>query len=128
MVIQDQMFFENNKSKAIHKVLENPLGFKIPREVRKGQEEYAYMREGLADAQAELRAAVAGSTRLQADAAKYGQKWLENRVKVHINITTPADESYWTSAGLMWWLMILPKMQLRFQSQPVLVSNTFIQM
>ena len=96
MIIQDQMFFENNKSRAVHKILQDPLGFKIPRKIRKGAEKYQYMIDGLADAQAELRAAVAGSKRLQADAARYGKKWLENRVKIHINITTPADESYWT--------------------------------
>ncbi len=42
----------------------------------------------------ELRAAVAASPRLQAEAAKRGQDWLRNLVSVHVNITNPGDPSF----------------------------------
>jgi hypothetical protein len=42
----------------------------------------------------ELRAAVAASPALQAEAKKRGQDWLRNLVSVHVNITNPGDPSF----------------------------------
>ncbi len=45
--------------------------------------------------QQELRAAVAGSKRLQAEAAtRGGARWIRDRVKVHVSITQPSDFSF----------------------------------
>ena len=56
------------------------------------------MADSLAMAQAELQAAVDGSERLQAEAARYGEDWLRNRIKVQVNVTNPADLSYWANS------------------------------
>src|SRR2546430_10350853 len=42
-----------------------------------------------------LRHAVRGSHVLQAQAREYGDGWLRNRVKVHVNITNRIDPSFW---------------------------------
>jgi hypothetical protein len=47
-----------------------------------------------------LRDAVAGSRVLQAERRQYGDAWLHNRIKVHVNITNRADEAYW-SGGIV---------------------------
>ena len=39
---------------------------------------------------------VAGSKLLQERARRFGDDWLHNRVKVHVNITNPVDWSYWS--------------------------------
>ncbi len=49
----------------------------------------------LLDAQRALQRAVAGSTRLQRLRARFGEEWLHQLVKVHVNITNPSDFSFW---------------------------------
>ena len=39
---------------------------------------------------------MAGSKLLQERRRKYGDDWLHNRVKVHVNITNPVDWSFWS--------------------------------
>ena len=68
MIFQDQFFYELNKSRRIHNLLEDPLGFEAPN----FPEGFEYMRDALRSAQAELRAAVAASRRLQEETKKYG--------------------------------------------------------
>jgi hypothetical protein len=50
----------------------------------------------IAAAQAELRAAIANSTRLQAQRQQYGEAWLRALVKVHVNVTNRPDETFWS--------------------------------
>ena len=47
--------------------------------------------------------AVAESDLLRIGASQYGDKWLKNLIKVHVNITNPADTSFrsWHIAGIM---------------------------
>ena len=52
------------------------------------------MEQRMAEIQQELRTAVAGSRLLQAELHQYGEKWLRNRIQVHINITNPVDPSF----------------------------------
>src|SRR5437879_13433041 len=47
-----------------------------------------------------LRLAVQHSHVLAAEAREYGDAWLRNRVKVHVNITNRVDASFW-SGGLI---------------------------
>ena len=49
------------------------------------------MEETARAAQEELRRAVAGSKRLQAEARRHGEGWLRRVVKVHVSVTFPAD-------------------------------------
>ena len=46
--------------------------------------------------QDELRKAVDNSLMLRLEESQYGKKWLKNRVKVHVNITNPADFSFYS--------------------------------
>jgi hypothetical protein len=56
------------------------------------------MQEVLEAWQDSLRAAVAGSSRLQSDARERGgSKWIESVVKVHVNITHPSDMTFRTT-------------------------------
>src|ERR1044072_5044136 len=47
-----------------------------------------------------LRHAVQHSRVLQAEAREYGDAWLRNRIKVHVNVTNRVDASFW-SGGLI---------------------------
>ncbi|MCP4404062.1 MAG: hypothetical protein GY801_43000 [bacterium] len=85
----DQYFFELNDRRWIE-FLENPLHNKM----RLPPEYAEWSKTPLGKAQEKLRQAVAESTLLQERAQKYGRKWLEKTVKVHVNITNPADHSY----------------------------------
>ena len=84
----DQWFFELNDRRWVE-FLENPL-----RNTMRFPAKYADWDKHFRETQDKLRQAVADSTLLQEQAQKYGQKWLENTVKVHVNITNPADHSF----------------------------------
>jgi len=88
----DQHYYEIAKARRWMNVLERPLG-DLPE-----LEGFEWMTDSLAVAQAELREAVETSERLQADAARYGADWLANRIKVQVNVTNPADLSYWANS------------------------------
>ena len=71
-------------------ILENPLG--APVALPPGNDAAA---AHLRARQQELRAAVAASARLQADAARGGgERWLRETVKVHVSVTHPSDFSF----------------------------------
>ena len=87
-------------------LLENPLHAEVELPGR-----HPEMQAAVQDAQRELRAAVAGSRRLQREAASRGEDWLRNVVKVHVNITFPADFSFRSSQLVSWfpdWFSYLP--------------------
>ena len=55
------------------------------------------MQRSIEAAQEELRLAVAGSERLQAEAKRNGgDDWIRDVIKVHVSVTFPADLSYRT--------------------------------
>ena len=93
MIFLDQNFYEPNVGRTWMTFLEDPLRKKIdlPRGPN-AEDEEAKIRE----AQGQLRDAVAGSKLLQERRRKYGDDWLHNRVKVHVNITNPVDWSFWS--------------------------------
>jgi hypothetical protein len=91
-IFMDQHYYEINKARRWMNLLENPLG-DLPE--LKG---FEWMVDSLAVDQADLREAVQNSPRLQADAERYGADWLKNRIKVQVNITNPADISYWANS------------------------------
>ncbi|MDT7857385.1 hypothetical protein RQM47_12100 [Rubrivirga sp. S365] len=81
------------------KVLQDPLRrrFSLPGD-------HPEMEDGVRRAQDALRAAVAGSARLQREAAERGgDGWIRDVVKVHLNITFPADFSFRSSELISWW-------------------------
>ncbi len=90
MVFLDQFFYEPNDGRLWMTMLEHPLTADMSLPGNNADRE-AHLRAR----QQELRAAVAGSARLQAEARQSGgQTWLEQIVKVHVNIAYPADFSF----------------------------------
>ncbi|MEE8572979.1 MAG: hypothetical protein V3T20_06930, partial [Gemmatimonadota bacterium] len=88
----DQHYYELEKARRWMNILERPLG-DLPK-----LEGFEWMTDSLAVLQEDLRAAIEGSRRLQDDAARYREDWLANRVKVQVNVTNPADLSYWANS------------------------------
>ena len=89
LIFIDQYYFEVNKGKLWLEFLENPLDrtIELPGE-------FAEWEQNIRESQEELRRAVAESRGLQEGLKRYGRDWLRDRVKVHINITNPADFSF----------------------------------
>ncbi len=88
----DQHRFEDNKARPWMKLLENPMNHRMG-----FPDEFAYMADSIRAARADLRQAVAASRLLQERASLYGETWLENRIKIHVSITNPADPTYWSN-------------------------------
>ena len=91
IILLDQHFFEINKSRLWIDLLEDPLRHKL----RLPDESTEWERE-IQRLQNALRDAVAGSLMLQVEKDQYGEKWLRNRIRVHVNITNPADFSFYS--------------------------------
>lgn len=106
-IFLDQHYYEERKSRLLMTVLEDPL--RATARLPRGAEEDA---ERLARAQQRLREAVSGSRVLQAEARQYGEAWLRNRIKVHVNITNRPDPSFW-SGGLVGSVFAYPDQMMR---------------
>ena len=91
ILLVDQWYFQANGGTLFIDLLQNPLHHHV--DLPKGYEEWEAELEKTQD---ELRAAVAGSPLLQAQARQFREGWIENVVRVHVNITNPADVSFWT--------------------------------
>lgn len=106
-IFLDQHYYEGRKSRLLMTVLEDPLRAtaRLPRGA-------ASDAERLARAQRRLREAVSGSRVLQAEARQYGEAWLRNRIKVHVNITNRPDPSFW-SGGLVGSVFAYPDQMMR---------------
>jgi hypothetical protein len=94
IILQDQFFYEPRDNRIWMNILESPLTASMALPGDEAQRE-----EHLRRRQAELRAAVAASARLQRDARTSGTpaRWLAERVKVHVNIVEPSDFSFRSS-------------------------------
>lgn len=103
LILLDQWFFQANQGRLFLDLLEDPLHHEL--NLPKGFEGWE---EEIRGAQVELRAAVNGSALLQAQARQFPEGWIENVVKVHVNITNPADQTFWT--GELLPLIGLPDM------------------
>ena len=88
-IFLDQNYFEANKSRLFLRVLHDPMNYEL--DLPGGYEEWE---AEFAEAQQRLRSAVANSKLLQTELRQYGEDWLENRIRVHINITNPSDMSF----------------------------------
>jgi hypothetical protein len=89
LIIIDQFYYEANKGKLWLDLLEDPLGYEL--NLPAGYEEWE---KQMREAQDQLKSAVANSTRLQEEAQRFGEGWLSKKIKVHVNITHPADWSF----------------------------------
>jgi hypothetical protein len=90
-ILLDQHYFEINKARLWLRLLSDPLNHRV--RLPGGFEEW---QERLDATQERLRQAVTASRLLQIGLSQYGDKWLRNRIKVHVNITNPADPSFWS--------------------------------
>ena len=89
VILLDEWFYHVTQGRLWMNLLEDPTGHRL--DLPAGFEAWE---DSIAAAQAELREAIAASTLLQAQARQYGTGWLRNLVKVHVNITNPADPSF----------------------------------
>ena len=92
-IFHDQHYYEGRKSRLLMTILEDPL---------RADGHLGSSSDGarLGHALDRLRDAVQHSRVLQAEAREYGDAWLRNRIKVHVNITNRVDASFW-SGGLI---------------------------
>jgi hypothetical protein len=88
-VVLDQHYYELNNGRRWMDLLESPLTHRVRLPRR-----YAAWSEHIAELQASLRSAIRDSERLQAETAAFGPAWVEDLVKVHVNITNPSDLSF----------------------------------
>ena len=90
LIFLDQHYYELNDARVWLDILERPLD--ATPHFAKGHEDFE---DSVRTAQNELREAVRQSTLLQAESRQYGRAWLRNLVKVQVNVTFPADPSFW---------------------------------
>jgi hypothetical protein len=91
IIMLDEWFYQVRNGRWWMNVLENPTGHRL-----RLASAFKPWEDSIAAAQAQLRDAIAGSTLLQAQRRQFGEEWLRNLVKVHVNITNPADPSFWS--------------------------------
>jgi hypothetical protein len=91
ILMLDQHSYEHNDGQLWLDLLERPLTHRpaLPRHAHE-------MRQVIFAVQDSLRAAVAGSRRLRADAEAFGAGWIEGAIKVHVNVTNPSDFAFRT--------------------------------
>lgn len=91
-IFLDQHFFEATKGRLWMSLLEDPMRhhLRLPKPFAAWEAEIARL-------QAELRKAVNESVVLQAETSQYGDAWAYGRVRVHVNITNPADFSFYST-------------------------------
>ncbi len=97
-ILLDQHYFEINKARLWLRLLSSPLDYEMG--LPKGFEDWE---QRLKETQDRLRQAVSESMILQVAKSQYGEDWLKNLIKVHVNITNPADPSFfsWHSVGIL---------------------------
>ena len=91
MILHDQYFYETSDGRLWLTILEDPLHASMRLKGDDGTRE-----RHLRERQQELRAAVAGSRRLQEHARAGGDadRWLRRTVKVHVSVGQPSDFSF----------------------------------
>jgi phosphatidylserine/phosphatidylglycerophosphate/cardiolipin synthase-like enzyme len=90
-IILDEWFYRANKGRLWMDLLENPLRHEVQLRTR-----FATWQDSLRAAQDSLRTAIARSSLLSAQRAQFGEPWLHNLVKVHVNITNTSDPTFWS--------------------------------
>lgn len=89
VIILDEWFYQARGGRLWMSLLEDPLHhqFRLPAEFRSWE-------DSIRLAQDRLREAVASSGLLMAQRRQYGDAWLRQLVKVHVNITNASDPSF----------------------------------
>ncbi|HSH74131.1 MAG TPA: hypothetical protein VLA09_00390, partial [Longimicrobiales bacterium] len=107
LIFIDQMYFHANGGRLWLDLLQDPLRHEIDL-----PDEFRAWEDSVAALQTDLRYAVANSALMQSQALHFGDGWIENVVKVHVNVTNPPDASFWTDETLPFF-MGLPDIVMR---------------
>jgi hypothetical protein len=107
LIFIDQMYFEANGGRLWLDLLQDPLHHEIDL-----PDEYQAWEDSIGALQTELRSAVGNSALMQSQALHFEEGWIENVVKVHVNVTNPPDPSFWTKE-LFPFFMGLPDVIMR---------------
>jgi len=94
-IFLDQHYFEENKSRLWLKVLQDPMNQHC-----KLSGKFEPWEVELARLQSDLRKAVDESFTLQIEKSQFGEKWLQNRIRVQVNVTNPIDPSFYSTKVL----------------------------
>ncbi len=89
LIFLDQHFYELNDGRRWMDLLERPLRHRVSL-----PSAYGDWGERIRVLQDSLQSAVAGSHRLQAEVRAFGPEWVDQVVKVHVNITNLSDLSF----------------------------------
>lgn len=91
LIFIDEMYFQANGGRLWLDLLQDPLHHRIHLPPA-----FHAWEDSIASLQTELRTAVANSELMQSQALQFGEGWIENVVKVHVNVTNPPDPFFWT--------------------------------
>ena len=91
MILIDEWFYDVNRARLWMDLLEDPTRHDVHLPRR-----FEAWEDSLRLAQDSLRAAIDASALLTVQRRQYGEGWLRNLVKVHVNVTNSADPSYWS--------------------------------
>ena len=91
LVMLDELLYQINDASLWMDLLEDPTRHQLQ---LPGQ--HTAWEQAIRVAQDSLRQAIAASTLLQAHRAQFGDAWLRNQIKVHVNITNASDPSFWS--------------------------------
>ncbi|HEX7919249.1 MAG TPA: hypothetical protein VF454_07610, partial [Gemmatimonadales bacterium] len=94
-ILLDQHYYAARGSRQLMNILEDPLGAEVHLSGATPAD-----KEAIAGDLRRLGEAVHRSRALMAEAREYGDAWLHNRIKIHVNITNRADASFW-AGGLV---------------------------
>lgn len=91
LILHDQWYYSLRQAPLFLRLLEDPMAHRVhlPRAFRSWE-------DSLAVAQRRLRDAVEASSLLQRQRALYGEAWLRDLVKVHVNVTNRPDPTFWS--------------------------------
>lgn len=90
-ILVDQHFWEVTGGRLWMHLLERPLTHRV-----KLKRSFADTQRAIGALQDSLRAAVAASSQLQDGRRRNGERWVHALIKVHVNITNPADFTFRT--------------------------------
>lgn len=91
LILLDQYFYEARSSRLWMDLLERPLDHRVS-----PPPPFAAWQDSLVAAQQAHRDAMAGSTKLTAQRAQFGEAWLRTLIKVHVNITNVASPTFFS--------------------------------
>lgn len=91
LIVHDQWYYSVRRGSLFLDLLEDPTRHRL-----RLPAEFRAWADTIAAAQEELRVAIAASALLQSRRRQYGDRWLRDLVKVHVNVTNSPDNTFWS--------------------------------